>query len=276
MTTMLKPASCEAAGVPFLRWAGSKRQLIPILRRFWQPTFRRYVEPFVGSACLFFAIRPNKALLGDINPDLIATYIEIKHRAQRVALILRKLSNDRQSYLRVRSLNPGELDQATRAARFIYLNRFCFNGLYRTNAQGEFNVPYGGVSSGSLASTTLLNECSKTLRSARVVCADFERVLDQTEPDDFVYMDPPFAVSSRRVFNEYGPTSFSIEDIERLRKCMETLAMRGVKFVLSYADSREADVLAKGFNHVTVRVRRNIAGFAHSRHWAREILVFNG
>lgn len=262
-------------GRPFLRWAGSKRQLVPTLSQFWRPTFLRYVEPFAGSACFFFAIRPRKALLGDINPELIATYIEVKYRFNRILPILERLRNDRQTYLRVRSLNLNRLDQATKAARFIYLNRFCFNGLYRTNAKGQFNVPYGGVKSGSLPSKALFTKCSRTLGSARLMCADFEKVLNRTEPGDFVYMDPPFTVRSKRIFNEYAPVLFSFKDLKRLRTCMETMASRKIRFVVSYADSEEADLLVKGFDYTTVTVRRNIAGFADSRRCSQEILISN-
>ena len=265
----------ERAGTPFLRWAGSKRQLIPTLSQFWRPTFLRYVEPFAGSACFFFAIRPRKALLGDINPELIATYMEVKYRRDRILAILRRLPNDRQTYLRMRSLNLDRLDRATRAARFIYLNRFCFNGLYRTNGKGQFNVPYGGVKCGSLPSEALLTECSKTLESARLMCTDFQEVLNRTELGDFVYMDPPFTIRSKRVFKEYSPIIFSLKDLKRLRACMEALASRKIRFVVSYAESEEADLLIKGFDYTTVTVRRNIAGFTDSRRCSKEILVFN-
>jgi len=265
----------EARGVPFLRWAGSKRQLVPTLRQFWRPSFRRYVEPFAGSACLFFAIRPSKALLGDINSELIVAYREIKYRHAALLTLLHRFHNDRKTYLRMRSKDSSSMTSAMRAARFIYLNRFCFNGLYRTNSRGQFNVPYGGVRSGHLPSRLVFADCSNVLKSARLIRGDFETVLNRTEPGDFVYMDPPFAVRSRRVFNEYNATSFSFEDLKRLRVCMENLATKRIKFVVSYAESEEADLLIKGFDHLTVTVRRNISGFAASRRRSKEVLIFN-
>jgi DNA adenine methylase len=272
---MLNGATDGIRGVPFLRWAGSKRQLVPTLRNFWRPTFRRYVEPFAGSACLFFAIRPSKALLGDVNSDLIATYREVKYRHARLLTLLERFHNDRKTYMRMRSRSLNTMSPAMRAARFIYLNRFCFNGLYRTNTRGEFNVPYGGLRSGRLPSNSIFQSCSRTLESAKLIRGDFEKIISRTEPGDFVYMDPPFAVRNRRVFNEYNATSFSFEDLKRLRACMDNLAFRKIKFVVSYAQSEEAELLIKGFDHVTVAVRRNISGFAASRRRSKEVLVFN-
>src|SRR5580658_6327776 len=130
---------------PFLRWAGSKRRLLPTLQTFWTKKHKRYIEPFAGSACLFFAIKPPKAILGDLNPELISTYIEVKYRLPGVLAELAKLPPwNKREYLRLRSLDTATLEPRARAARFIYLNRFCFNGIYRTNLKGQFNVPYSG------------------------------------------------------------------------------------------------------------------------------------
>src|SRR5437660_9403100 len=118
---------------PFLRWAGSKRRLLPILQTFWTKQHKRYVEPFAGSACLFFAIRPPKAILGDLNPELIATYVEVKYRIDAVLNALMRLKPfDKDQYLKLRKAEPTTLSPPERAARFIYLNRHCFNGIYRT------------------------------------------------------------------------------------------------------------------------------------------------
>jgi DNA adenine methylase len=273
---MREKSTPDLPGMPLLRWAGSKRQLVPVLREFWRPTYRRYVEPFAGSACLFFAIRPSKALLGDVNSDLISTYVEIKYRHAKLLARLKRFHNNRKAFLRIRAQNFSAMSPAARAARFIYLNRFCFNGLYRTNSKGHFNVPYGGVGSGRLPSGTALERCSRALKSARLIRGDFEKVLTRVEPGDFIYMDPPFAVQKRRVFNEYDPSCFSIEDVKRLRVWMENLAARKIKFVVSYAESEEAELLLKGFDHIMVTVKRNISGFTDSRRRSTEALIFNG
>lgn len=259
----------------FLRWAGSKKQLLPLLSRYWRANHTRYVEPFAGSACLFFRLRPRKAILGDINRELIHTYLEVKYRASSVVDVLGDFNTGRREYLRIRSMDPSSLDSASRAARFIFLNRFCFNGLYRTNRAGVFNVPYGGEKSGHLPSAAQLFDCSKALKNAQLVAGDFERILCRVEEGDFVYLDPPFAVEARRVFNEYDAASFNVEDVKRLRRWMDTLARKDVSFLVSYAQSEEGGYLSQGFFTEIATVKRNIAGFTQRRAHARELLISN-
>jgi DNA adenine methylase len=261
---------------PFLRWAGSKRRLVSVLQNFWTSKHDRYVEPFVGSACLFFALKPRRAILGDLNQELIATYLEVKYRVDDVLKRLSRIPpSDRDAYKKLRALDPVGLTSAQRAARFIYLNRFCFNGIYRTNLAGQFNVPFSGDRCGSLPKPDIFRRCSTRLRSARFVNGDFERVLTLARRGDFVYMDPPFAVQGRRVFREYDPSTFTHKDIKRLRSWMERLDAKRISFVVSYAESDEADILRKNFSHATVSVRRNIAGFAAHRVTSNEVLIYN-
>ena len=261
---------------PFLRWAGSKRRLLPTLQAFWTKKHKRYVEPFAGSACLFFAIKPPKAVLGDLNPELIATYIEVKYRIGDVLAELKALRpEDKEEYLRLREIDISTMNPAARAARFIYLNRYCFNGIYRTNLAGKFNVPYSGVRCGGFPADALFRKCSRRLGKARFMRGDFERVLTQAKAGDLVYMDPPFAVRERRVFSEYDPSTFTSDDIKRLRWWMEALDGKGISFIVSYAESAEADVLKDGFTYRTVEVRRNIAGFAAHRAMSNEIIISN-
>lgn len=157
----------------------------------------------------------------------------------------------------------------------MYLNRYCFNGIYRTNAAGEFNVPYGGRRSGQPPTLDEFVEAAQLLRRARLVAKDFSKVLEMVEPGDFVYLDPPYRVSTRRVFREYDRATFSETDLTRLREWLIRLDRMGVPFVVSYAESPEAKVLAKGFYSRRVRVRRNIAGFTSSRRLASELVVSN-
>lgn len=261
---------------PFLRWAGSKRKLLPKLRSFWTKDHKRYVEPFAGSACLFFALNPQKAIIGDLNPELIATYIEVKYRLAAVMTELAKLAPwDKEEYLRLRSLDISSLKPQARAARFIYLNRFCFNGIYRTNLKGQFNVPYSGDGCGALPEQEAFRLCSRRLRAARFVNGDFEAVLSQAQQGDLVYMDPPYAVRAQRVFREYGPSVFTHKDISRLRSWMTRLNNSGISFLVSYAESDEADALKMGFSYETISVRRNVAGFAAHRALTNEVLISN-
>jgi DNA adenine methylase len=205
----------------------------------------------------------------------MSTYLEVKHRVEKVVPELRKLRANRRQYDKLRATLPISLTAPARAARFIYLNRFCFNGLYRTNLEGKFNVPYSGDSCGPLPTTEHLISCSTVLKRARLLNEDFEEILHLAERGDLIYMDPPFAIRARRVFREYGPSAFIDKDISRLRSCMEQLARARISFVVSYAESDEADRLKKGFAYQTIAVRRNIAGFAAHRAWTNEVLISN-
>lgn len=149
----------DKRGQPFLRWAGSKRKLLPVLLQIVPQRFDRYVEPFVGSACLFFALRPPKAILADINGDLINTYHVVKTDASKLALSLSAFKCTEREYYKVRDSFVGTASLRKQAARFIYLNRFCFNGLYRTNMSGKFNVPYRRVESWKPTNTSGLTDC---------------------------------------------------------------------------------------------------------------------
>jgi DNA adenine methylase len=260
---------------PLLRWAGSKRKLLPELTRYWSPHFSRYVEPFAGSACLYFRLAPRRALIGDINEELIHVYETLKKDAGSVARSLRRMKVGRDEYLAVRSRDPHGLSPAARAARFIYLNRFCFNGLWRTNQQGKFNVPYGGRRCGQLPTDNELADFARRLKNARFVAGDFEAVLKQTRLGDFVYMDPPFRVTAARVFTQYDRSAFSHSDLLRLRSWMERLHARSIAFLVSYAESEEATFLSEGFSNRKLLVRRNIAGFTARRRAFGEVLISN-
>lgn len=262
-------------GQPFLRWAGSKRQLIPVLSMYWDYKYSRYVEPFAGSASFFFTLSPPRALLGDINIELMATYEQVKNNVRPLFLDLNTMKKGRRNYLRLRALDPLTLTPSMRAARFIYLNRFCFNGLYRTNRKGQYNVPYGGDRSGRIPSNDLLLRCSSSLKRAELSVGNFEVTLEKVKSGDFVYMDPPFSIKTKRVFNEYDASMFGLEDLYRIRKWMIRLDRKNVHFLVSYAESEEADLLRDGFHAEVVVVRRNIAGFTERRKPARELLISN-
>lgn len=260
---------------PFLRWAGSKRQLLGELAPYWNGKYKRYVEPFVGSACLFFKLQPKKALLGDINSDLVSTYEQIRDNVRAVISELNEFGQGKDFYYELRSADPRPMSPPRRAARFIYLNRYCFNGLYRTNRQGHFNVPYGGLKTGEIPSESLLLACSNQLSRASLVCGDFGNVLAKVRPGDFVYMDPPYSVKASRVFNGYDASVFSEEELARLRKWMENLHDRGIHFVVSYASCDEAEYLKKGFYCSEATVNRNIAGFTGNRRKTSEVIITN-
>lgn len=260
---------------PFLRWAGSKRQHVPMLKAFWNDSYRRYVEPFAGSAALFFAIRPRRALLGDLNEDLVQTFKAVAADPRAVSEALHRLEPGRSNYYLVRSLPPSSLGPAERAARFIYLNRFCFNGLFRTNPRGEFNVPYGAPKTTNVPTAEHLFACGVLLRRASISHADFRETLARVRSGDFVYLDPPYAVSNRRVFVQYGSSVFSAKDLRELGVLLAGMARRGATFLLSYADCREAREALGRWPSKRVPVRRNVAGFSGARRTQYELFFSN-
>lgn len=260
---------------PFLRWAGSKRQLIPVLSKFWNPNYKRYVEPFAGSACLFFRLSPPKALLSDINQELINTYKQVAEDVDSVLKELKKLKKSKTDYYQIRSKNPDSLDPYERAARFIYLNRYCFNGLYRTNSRGKFNVPYCGDERGIMPKDEVFLRASSLLENVELHHNNYEETLKKVRHGDFVYIDPPFSIRDKEVFNEYDVSKFSFKDIQRLRTWLIELNKRDISFLVSYAESEEANILKKGFFWETVSVRRCIAGFSANRKRVNEIIIFN-
>jgi DNA adenine methylase len=259
---------------PFLRWAGSKRKQLLRLAAFWSAEHTRYVEPFAGSACLFFQLAPTVAILGDSNRALMEVYRIVRDEPERLYRRLRHIPRDRLTYLRWRRRKPSSLDRETRALRFLYLNRNCFNGIYRTNGDGEFNVPMG-TKLGNYFSRDELVACSGLLHRASLVEGDFEKTLERVEAGDFVYLDPPYAVGSRRVFKEYGKKTFDTDDIPRLSESLKEIVKRNADFLVSYADCAEARMLSVGWYSVRLPIRRHVAGFAANRKTAYEWLISN-
>ncbi len=260
---------------PFLRWAGSKRAVSGRLSSYWDSSYNRYIEPFMGSACVFFKINPRRATLGDLNSELITTFKQIKANPVSVSDELAKLRKSKSTFLRLRSNDPNSLEPEVAAARFIYLNRYCFNGLYRTNLSGQFNVPYAPQKSGTLPTMEQLSQISNRLKHKKLLHADFEKTLADAKKDTFAYIDPPYTVGSRRVFKEYGARIFSSEDLERLVATLQSINQKGGAFLLSYADCKDARELFKEWPMRRIIVTRNISGFAKNRRRSAELLFSN-
>jgi len=262
---------------PVFRWAGSKRQLLHLLKDYWHAgAFERYVEPFAGSAALFFELAPPKALLNDLNSELIQAYAALRSRPNKIHKEVSAIDPTGDEYYRLRALDPKCLTPTARAIRFVFLNRFCFNGIFRANNKGQFNVPFGGDKSGGVPSVDAFKAAAAQLDKATLRVGDFGRVLSETRPGDFVYLDPPYCKPSRRPRGEYGPGAFAARDLARLRRHLVRMDERGVKFLLSYEDSLAGRKLfQEGWIKRTVRVRRNVSGFVNSRRRASELLITN-
>jgi len=261
---------------PLLRWAGSKRKLVPRLLPFWGDGYDRYIEPFAGSAALFFVLQPRRAILNDINAELVFALKQIRKSPQDVYLAAKRHLPSSDHYYQVRATVPTSLGDVDRAARFVFLNRYCFNGLYRTNQSGHFNVPFASSGTGGLPPWEQFSNSAKLLRRSTLKCEDFEIFIrSQVRKGDFVYLDPPYAVGNRRVFRQYDPRTFGIDDLRRLGKTLDEIDRRGAHFVVSYAYCREGLNVLLNWNARRVYTQRNISGFARHRGRAAELIATN-
>lgn len=252
-----KPAESEGIGVdrimvtsavqpsdskPFLKWPGGKRWLAGyILNLLDGYPFVTYFEPFLGGGALFFALQPKLAMLSDINPDLINTYIQVRYRPHLLIQRLQQLPVDKATYDRLRRDNPKR--RLDRAIRFLYLNRTGFGGMYRLNRNGDFNVPYGGGgrTPAPLWEEKLLVSASRKLKSATLRCDDFETVLTEVRSGDLVYCDPTYTVAhNNNGFVRYNERNFSWDDQKRLANTCQKVIKQGATVLISSAVYDEA------------------------------------
>jgi len=200
---------------PFLKWAGGKSQLLPKLIKYIPKNYNKYIEPFIGGGALFFYLNNPNAIISDLNNELIITYQLVRDNIEKVISILETYKNDEIFYYKIRNIEPKNLKKEERAARLIYLNKTCFNGLYRVNKKGKFNVPYN-KSNGNFLNRKTLFDASYTLKSTKIVHADYKEVLNKyAKRKDFVFLDPPyFPVGKYSDFKRYTKEFFYKEDHE--------------------------------------------------------------
>ena len=256
-----------------LKWAGSKSQISDKIRPFLLFDVP-YIEPFCGSAVFFFEMAPRICHLNDTNEDLIAFYRQLQANPELVWEYYRDIAITEDTYYTVRSEFNTMEESAKKAGYFLYLNHFCFNGLYRTNRRGEFNTPYGARSKAKRKLTkAALVKFSKSLKLAHLYCDDFEKFLCNLKPKGAcIYMDPPYFTNDERVFGEYGATTFKDRDLNRLYKTSLVLSKRN-RVVISYKKCSEFYNMF--FDHVVghVSVTRNVGGFAGRRKIEQELVA---
>jgi len=268
---------------PFLKWAGGKRQLLPELmgRIKRLEGFGRYHEPFVGGGALFFELYRHGALeepayLSDNNPNLVAAYEGVKHDVEQVIALLRehKACHCKEHYYAVRATKPESL--AARAARIIYLNRTCFNGLFRENSRGEFNVPMGRYKDPRICDEANLLAVSRALQHACIETRPFESALDRAQPEDLIYFDPPYdPVSATASFTAYQKGGFGEAEQRALAVVVRELSARGVHVLLSNSWTPLVIELYSGFALEQVFAKRNVNSRADKRGAVPEALVGN-
>lgn len=266
----------ERAPRPFLKWAGGKGQLLAQYARLFPPRFGRYHEPMVGGGAVFFHLRPPRAALSDANAEVVDCYRAVRDDVEALIAALGRHRYDRDHYYAVRALEPARLEPAERAARTIYLNRAGFNGLYRVNSKGKFNVPFGRYVNPTICDADNLRACSRALRRVRLDCAPFRDVLDRVRRGDFVYIDPPYVPLSRTAhFTAYAAGGFGKADHEELARVYAELDRRGILVMLSNSDTPLVRDLYAGFRRVVVRAARSINSKATKRGLVRELVILN-
>ncbi|MAG56213.1 MAG: DNA adenine methylase [Planctomycetes bacterium] len=254
-------ADGTAAPRPFLKWAGGKQALAAALQKRFPDRFDRYFEPFLGGGSVFFALasgNPVRAVLADENPWLIDTYRGVRSAWRRVAATLDTLPNTKADYYRLRAEDPAGLPLHARAARLIYLNKTCFRGLFRVNRAGRFNVPYGAYDR-RLYDPNDLAATARVLRGVDLRCADFESVLDDVTPKDFVYLDPPYVkLGGHADFNRYTKGQFREPDHDRFAALCRDLDRAHVRWLVSQSDTPLVRKLFRGFRIQRIDARREI------------------
>jgi DNA adenine methylase len=254
------------------RWAGSKKGHLPILMNLVPDEYERYIEPFAGSAALYFALKPDRGVLGDFNQELIHAISMLQQHPRQLHSTVDSMPVNSKNYYLIRDsmrLNS-DLD---RAARFLYLNRYCFNGIYRTNLRGQFNVPLGR-SMGSMPSKVEFYRCSIALRTAQIIHADFRTTIAIARKNDFVYSDPPYP-SRRLVHGEYGYGSFAEVDLDDLIEALKRADKRGVKLLVSYGTSTALVEGLSNWSRVRLTTTSSISSKPESRLPKRELLLSN-
>ena len=260
--------------IPFLKWAGGKRWFCDNYLDLIPDYTGKYIEPFLGGGALFFALCPRSALLSDLNSDLISTYCSIRRAPFKVyeQLLVHHSAHGKEYYYTTRAKKP--VDSISRAAWFIYLNRTCWNGLYRVNLKNEFNVPIGTKSNVVMESDNFL-ALSQALRSAKLTRSDFEDTIDAAEEGDFVFVDPPYTVKHNfNGFLKYNDKIFSWSDQVRLRDAVVRASSRGAKVMVMNANHKSIRDLYDGFGKQTPLQRASVlAANSSFRSEIEELLI---
>jgi DNA adenine methylase len=281
-----KAHSYNVLAQPFLKWAGGKRQLLPIIQEFQPTKYNQYYEPFVGAGAVLFFMQPPKSVINDTNSELINCYQVIKQYPEELLTQIQhhKEQNSQEYYYKLRALDRQNdfknLSIVERAARIIYLNKTCFNGLFRVNSRGQFNVPYGKHSNPVIADPAVIRAVSEYLNRAnvRIKCGDFEKSVATARKGAFIYFDPPYhPLSDTSSFTGYSINGFGEEEQIRLKQVCDKLSDRGCQVLASnsaspfikelYDDSR--------YKIIDVLATRAINAVGSKRRKINELLIYN-
>lgn len=267
---------------PVVKWAGGKSKLVNRLSMYLPKTFNNYHEPFMGSGALFFYLLPflkerkTKAYLSDYVEELVNLYIVIKNDVEYLITDAKKHIYDEQYYYNIRSLDPSSMTDIERASRILFLNKTCFNGLYRVNSKGQFNVSFGDYTDPLIVNEEKLRNASEAFKFAEIFHGDFELVLNHAQKGDFIYFDPPYVpLSATSDFTRYTSNSFTVNDHRRLRDVYDILKTKGCYVMLSNSYTSMAKELYYGENIKIIKAIRAINSKATNRGAINEMIILS-
>ncbi len=271
---------------PFVKWVGGKRQLLEQFRKLnlyppekFDITKGRYFEPFVGGGAVFFDLLPQNGFLSDLNKELVVTYNTIKNDVEKLIISLKKHKTDKEYFLKIRAQDTNKLTDLAIASRFIFLNRTCFNGMYRVNSKGGFNVPFGKYTNPKICDAENLRRVSNALQNIEIKHQDYKAILKKAKKGDFVYFDPPYyPVSKTASFTSYTKESFLDKEQLELRDTFVELSNKGCFVMLSNSDTPFINKIysnLKGIRINKVSAGRAINSKASGRGKITEVLVTN-
>ncbi len=252
---------------PILKWAGGKTQMLGDLIPRMPNDYKKYIEPFIGGGALYFKLQNEKSIIADSNPELINMYREVADHCDQVIEVLKEYKNDEEMFYSVRAKDWLECDKVEAAARMLYLNRTCFNGLYRLNKKGKFNTPYGRYKNPQICNEAKLKAASELLKQTHIVCGDYLNVLNEyAEEDDFIFLDPPYVpISENSDFKRYTKEQFYESDQRNLANEVDELVNKGCKVMLTNSNHPLVHELYGKYKIEIIQTKRNINSRGNGR-----------
>ncbi len=267
---------------PFLKWVGGKRQIMPTIDQHLPKGIKHYIEPFIGGGAVFFHLQPKKAILNDFNSELINVYRVIKDDVEGLLVDLVKHKNESAYFYEIRGMDRTKefenLTDVERASRVIYLNKTCFNGLYRVNSSGEFNSPFGRYKNPNILNEPILRAVSYYLNENDIQLrnSDYDEILREADKRSFVYLDPPYhPVSESSNFTGYVQGGWDVNDQIRLREACDQLDKKGVKFLQSNSSSDFIREQYKSYKVHVIKANRSVNSDGEKRGEVEEVLIKN-
>lgn len=269
--------------LPFVKWVGGKRQLLNEIEKHIPEQFSRYYEPFVGGGAVLFHVQPKNAVINDSNEELVNLYNIIKESPEELIEDLKKYKNEEKYFYEVRGIDREkekylELSNIQRASRIIFLNKTCYNGLFRVNSSGEFNSPFGRYKNPNIVNDVMIRIVGNYLskNDIQILNTDYEKSLSKIRKGAFVYFDPPYdPISDSSSFTGYTKNGFDRTEQERLKKVCDKLNDKGVKFLLSNSSTEFIRDLYKDYNIFSIKAKRAINSKGNGRGETTEVLVKN-